>query len=498
MGVMRFLVQPAVSPADWPEHQEAYISGFDGRVFPTQVDFDGRCLSCRRSYSDSGKVSVPWPVDGFGCPVMTTTSLREREQSYFLPLELARGKLSHVRDQASVWEMSKMAIPSEFTKLQNQAFRALAHASASQQDLEACAKSAQDSMKYSCQAADVLTESYVLQRMASIRRSSHHAPNLFGSAIDTSVFRPEVDNIFFETFNTACVPIRWPDVEKEEGRYDWSMIDQLLEICSQQRVIVRGGPLISLDRGGLPEWLQPWSSDFLNMISFVCDFIDTTISRYTGRVRIWEISSAGNVGGVFNLNEEQCLSLTARTLEAGVRTDSDSQFFIRIEQPWGEYQRDGRHQLSPFQFVDALVRSNLGLSGVSLDLNVGYHQRACFTRDLLSISRLIDLWSLLGLQIHVNLACPSSSGIDIQSELEFSVRQNALEENWSEDTQASWMKEIVPLLMAKPAVTGVFLRQFSDTAPHRFPHAGLLDGNNQPKKMLSVLQEQSGSANRRS
>lgn len=494
MGVMRFLVQPRLAPADWPEHQEAYLSGFDGRVFPTQVEFDGQCLTCRRAYSDSGKVSVPWPVEGFGRPVITTTSLREREQTYFLPLELARGKLSQVRDQAAVWEMSRMAIPTDFVDLQKRAFQALAHASATQDDLDTCSRAAQRSMEFGCQAADLLTGAYVLQRMASIRRSSQHAPNLFGSTIDASALNSSVSKLFFDTFNTACVPIRWSEIEREEGNYNWSLIDKLLALCSQNRVIVRGGPLISLDQGGMPDWLRPWSSDFLNLISFVCDFVDTTVSRYTGRVRIWEISSAGNVGGVFKLNEEQCLSLTARTLEAGVRTDSDSQFFIRIEQPWGEYQRDGQHQLSPFQFVDALVRSNLGLSGVSLDLNIGYGQRACFPRDVLSISRLIDMWSLLGLQIHVHLACPSAATVDPLADPDFSVRQNTIPGEWTQDSQASWIQQVVPLLMAKPAVTGVFLRQFSDSMPHRLPHAGLLDSQMRPKKMLSTLQRLSGAA----
>ena len=492
MGEMRFVVHPPVSPEEWPEHQEAYLSGFDGRIFPTQIEFDGNLLSCRRSYSDSGKMSVPWPVEGFGRPVITTTSLREREQTYFLPLELARGKLSQCRDQAAVWEMARMAIPTEFTQLQSRAFRCLAHASSSQHDLDVCSRSAQESLTLACTAADLLADSYVRQRMASIQRSTQHAPNLLGSTGDRSLFDQSQANIFFETFNTACVPIRWTEIEAEEGHYDWSLVDQLVEMCASRRAVVRGGPLISLGAKGLPSWLATWSHDFLNMMSFVCDFVDTAVSRYQGQVRIWEISTSGNLGGAFDLTEEQCLSLTARTLEAGVRTDSDSQFFIRIEQPWGEYQKEGHHQLSPFQFVDALVRSNLGLTGVSLDVNVGYRGHACFTRDLLSISRLIDMWSLLGLQIHVNLACPSATEDDPNADPAFPIRENALENAWSEETQNSWISDVISLLTAKPSVTGVFLRNFSDGSPHRFANSGLLDISGRPKKMLAAIQAQSG------
>ncbi|MEW4489569.1 endo-1,4-beta-xylanase [Thalassoglobus sp. JC818] len=491
MGVMRFVVHPATSPEEWPEHRQAYISGFDGRIFPTRVEFDGTTLSCRRSYSDSGKVSVPWPVEGIGRPVLTTTSLREQEKPYFLPLELARGKLSQIRDQAAIWEMARMMIPSEFTKLQSESFKALARASACRDLPDQCAEASQRSLQLACQAANILTHAYTLQRMASIRRSSSHAPNLLGATVDASVLTDRGRTTFFNTFNTASVPIRWTDIEKDEGDYDWSLVDQLIETVSENRLIIRGGPLVGLDDGGLPEWLEPWSSDFLNLISFVCDFVDTAVSRYTGRVRIWEISAAGNYGGALNLNEEQCLSLTARTLEAGVRTDSDSQFFIRIEQPWGEYQRFGHHQLTPFQFVDALVRSNLGLTGVSLDINVGYTNRACLPHDILSISKLIDLWSLLGLQIHVNLACPSAASHDPLADPTIAVRSHPSQPQWTEERQAQWMGEIVPLLMAKPSVTGVFLDQFSDGAPHRHPHSGLLTADGHSKKMLETLQQQS-------
>ena len=189
-----------------------------------------------------------------------------------------------------------------------------------------------------------------------------------------------------------------------------------------------------------------------------------------------------------NLNEEQSLSLVARTLEAAIKTDSDSQFFIRIEQPWGEYQRQGEHRLSPYQFVDALIRSNIGLTGVSLDINAGYSHRACFYRDTLAISKLIDQWSVLGLQIHVNVCCPSADSKDSLANPEVDVDNRVVRQPWSEETQKEWMDRVIPLLVAKPSVTGVFLRQFSDATPHRFPHSGLLDSLNRPKLMHETFQ----------
>src|SRR3989304_4261028 len=115
MGVMRFRIYPPQMPEKWPEVYRAYISSsIDGRVHPTRVEVDGGILHCRRNASESGRLHVPWPVPEFGRPVLCTSCLSEREEPYLVSLELARGKISQVRDQVGDWELMGMAIPGEF------------------------------------------------------------------------------------------------------------------------------------------------------------------------------------------------------------------------------------------------------------------------------------------------------------------------------------------------------------------------------------------------
>ena len=491
MGVMRFEVHPPEHSQSWSDWSLGYISGVDGRIFATRVERDGNVLICKRSQNDSGKFSVPWPVPGFGRPVVTTASLLEREQPYLLPLELARGKLSDLRDQAAAWELNRMAIPDAYKSVQQEAFRHFAKASASQSNPAAASEMANHAIRLAFEATEILMGAYTIQRMTSIRKTSRHAPGLLGCQLDQRSTTPVGQQIIRDCFDTASVTFDWRSIEASEGQYDWTGVDQLIQFCSEQRKIIRGGPLVQLGENGLPDWLTPWKNDVLNLPSFVCDFVDTIIGRYAGLIRIWEVSAAGNIGGALGLSEEHRLALVARTLEAAIKKDADSQFFIRIEQPWGEYQREGRHRLSPFQFVDAIIRSCLGLTGVSLDLNVGYAPNGCYARDLLSISRLIDVWSLLGIQLHVNLACPSSMALDDQAEPRMQVNAD-WKGPWTPERQADWFEEVVPLLLAKPAVTRVFLQHFSDAIPHRYPHAGALTASGSTKPLLDVFRRQRG------
>lgn len=489
MGVMRFLIQPADVLADWPEVYRAYVTGFDRHVFPTRVEVEGNVITCRRPHSDSGKLHVAFPVEGHGRPVLSTSSLPEKEEPYLLPLELARGTISELRDQSATWELARMTIPQEFREAERRAFKLFSQATAAQQDPQRSSELSHAALREACVASEILLMAYTRQRMVVSQHAPSSPPASLGCMLAQLPPDEATRELFRTSFQAIAVPIEWRQIEPQEGVYHWERLDELVEFASQERMIIRGGPLINLAAGGLPAWLAPWERDVLNMQSFICDFVETAISRYQGHIRLWEISAYGNSGGALALSEENRLGLVARTLEAAKKNDDDAQLFIRVDQPWGDYQARGQHRLSPFQFVDAIVRSNLGLAGVNLEINVGYRPQGCSSRDMLGFSRLIDHWSMLGIQLHVTLAFPSSDQPDSQAEGDLEVASSIWREPCSHVAQANWIERFVPLLMAKPAVTGVYWAHFSDAQPHRLPHAGLMNADGSGKPGLQVLRK---------
>lgn len=494
MGLLRFLVYPEDLLARWPEVHRAYISGFDGRIYPTRVELQDNVVTCRRPHSESGKLHVPWPVPGFGRPVLSTTSLRERDEPYLLPLELARGKLAVVRDQCAAWELLNMDVPADCRQVEREAFALLSRAAATGSTPKDASLLAIQSIAKACEASELLVGAYVSQRLAMRRHSGVHPAVLLGCALDAAVPNSPSEQVFLQSFNAAVVPVEWRLIEPSEGDCRWEPVDRLVSWCTDHRLIVRGGPLIDLGARGMPEWLSPWQNDFINMQSFVCDFIETAVSRYTGRIRIWETSAHANTGVALGLTEENRLALAARALEAARRTDSDSQLFIRVDQPWSEYQARGQHRLSAFQFVDALVRSNVGLHGVNLEIAMGYRPRGSLLRDRMALSRLIDAWSQLGIQLHVTLALPSADAVDPQAHPDLEVDELTGDEAWNERLQAHLAHEFVQLLTAKAAVTGIFWSHFHDALPHRFPHAGLVDSDGRMKPVASAFWHDPGAA----
>lgn len=487
MGVMRFLIHPQRLLDDWDQCPPPYISGMDGRVFPTRVEQYGNVLECTRAHPDSGRLQMCWPVEGYGRPVVATSSLREREAPYLLPLELARGKISQVRDQVSEWEIAGMKIPEEFAEPNREAHRLFCKAVVLQEQPETAAELAMEALAWAFRSAEVLAKSYTQQRMLIQRRRAHRAPLFMGCNLGDIIPENHLESVFCSAFNAALTPVQWKDIEPEEGQYNWEICDRQLDWCQENRLLSIAGPLLDLSPGGLPDWLWTWEHDFLNLQSFVCDFVETAISRYLGRVRHWEIAARGNTGGALSLSEDNRLPLVARSLEIARQLDDEIMLILRVDQPWGGYQARGQHRLSPLQFVDALIRSGVGVSAVNLEIAVGYIPRGSASRDLLDFSRLIDLWSCLGIPLMVTLAFPSDTGPDRKAHSDYDVGRPTWKTPWNAAAQAEWIRSFLPMLMAKPAMMGAFWAHLTDAGRHRFPHAGLIDAHSQVKPGLQAL-----------
>ena len=487
MGLICFAVHPASLIDDWPEVYRGYLTGADGRVFSTRIEVNEANICCRRTSSESCKFHVAWPVPGFGRPVIATASLPERDEPYLLPVELARGKIVQVRNQASQWELSGMRVPPEFAEPARLAHRAFARAASCQDRPDESSQLANEALHHACAAAEVLTHGYAEQALAGRLQRFGGLPASIGCELHGSTPKPEANELFAAAFNSAMVAVPWRKIEAVEGEYDWAPCDRQLEWCEQQKLMVRGGPLIDLGPEGLPPWLARWEHDIFNLQSFVSDFVETAISRYVGRIRIWEVAARLNTGGALSLTEENRLTLAARVLDVARQIDEESQLLIRVDQPWGDYQARGQHRLSPLQLVDALLRSGVGLAGVNLELAMGYLPRGSAHRDLLDISRLIDSWSVLGVPIHATLACPSNSDDDALAGPEWEVEPRMWAEPIDEKGQADWIDHVLELLLAKPSIAGVSLTHFCDGDPHPFPQAGLLRADGTPKPAIERI-----------
>lgn len=486
MGLMRFKVHEA-SRLTRERAERAYMSGHDRVPWPSEVYWTGDMVVIQRPVDDSGNFHIPWQVDGYGELMLGTATLREREQPYNLHVELARGKLNIVRNQIADWQSIGLAVPDRLAERVKEASEFFAKAATSQDNPDRCIPNADRSLSASLDAANLLASCYADQALAARHRQDPQLDALLGASLGNQPLDDFSARQFINTFNTAMVPMNWRHVEANEGKYNWSVYDEQVEWATSNGLHVWAGPILCLDDLGLPDWLRLWEDDFSTLMTFVSDYVETAVGRYRGKVRAWECSGKTNIGQGLKLNEEQRLRLTVRAIETCRRVDPDADCVIRIDQPWAEYMTANEWELSPIHFADALARAELGLTGVNLEINAGYQPGGSALRDQLEFSRLLDLWGYLGLPLYVTLSFPSSDTDDANAQGDSKPVHDGIPGGWSPVAQRAWVENIVPLILAKRTVCGIFWKQLSDSEPHEFPNAGLLNGEGRPKPAMATL-----------
>jgi hypothetical protein len=103
------------------------------------------------------------------------------------------------------------------------------------------------------------------------------------------------------------------------------------------------------------------------------------------------------------------------------------------------------------------------------------------------VSRLLDLYALLGVPLQVTLGYPSAPGKEANGDQDLRADAGHWRAGHSPDAQADWAAAFAAVCLCKPYVRSVLWCHFHDGEPHQFPHCGLIDGNGQPKPALQKL-----------
>lgn len=486
MGLMRFCVPDRCAlPADAVDR--AYFTGLDEIPWRSRTQWTDEGLAVRRVEDDSGNFHIPWIVPGYGELSLQTGCLMERDEPYHLAVELARGTANRIRNQIFTWQSSGIAV-ADRSPLLTQALELLSKAATSQHQPAEAERFAEQSLRLSLELMQQLCRAYAENALGIRRKQQSRSTTALGVNLGGLAFGEAVGRFVINTFNSAVVPFNWGDLEQIEGKRDWTLSDKQVEWSRANNLKVIGGPLLSFDRVGLPSWLFLYEGDADALISHVDDYVRSVVARYKGRVQLWQVAARMNVNDTLELREEERLRLAAMAIETVRSVDPKAPVTITIDQPWAEFMRSQDCDFSPLHFADALVRADLGLAGIGLDVNLGYSADATQPRDVIDFIRQIDRWSSLGLPLMISLTVPGSSDADPKARSKIKPLLAPDGQSLSQ-IQARLVEQLVPILLAKPAVQGIVWNQLLDSAPHEFPHAGLFDAANQLKPVATVLRD---------
>lgn len=454
-----------------------------GRAF-----FSGNQLVVERNESDSGRVVVPWRIEGTGQILASTSTLMERDRPYLLEVELARGMVNNLRNQVAQWELLGLSFSDSVRSQILEGTQQFSRASTMQNDGPTAADWAKRALATTAEAMDRLATEYAELSLEGRRGQARPITPWFGVHLGEGQPNSAVARQLSTAFNMVSVPTTWRKIQALEGRRSWEVTDAQIQWAQQAGLRICAGPLLELDDRGVPDWTYLWEGDINSLLKFMLDHVRHVVERYRGRVHLWQVAARMTHGHALGLSEEARLQVAAKAITTVRQIDPATPVVITFDQPWAEFLATEHLDLAPLHFADALTRADLGISGVGLEINVGYHPGGSIHRGPLAVSRLIDTWSILELPLLVALTVPSSSLPDPQANEKVGVFTGDHDEITPE-TQRDWIEHHVPLLLAKPRVQVLLWNQLSDAEPHHYPHGGLLDAQNKPKPGLDALRK---------
>ena len=485
MGMMKFLLPADLSGDAVLELERTCVAGGqDNMPFPTQVLIESGEMTVIRGIDESGCVFAPWEVNGSGQIMAGSATLMERPQPYHLLIELARGKLNQIRGQVSDWVMGGLQVTESLAEQIHIATEAFVHAVTGVNGSGSVAD-AKKALAEGYRAADLLTQTYVSQVFQLRHERQPTLDTALGCRPSSLPNSPWLE----DTFNSVCLPFSWDEIEPEEGNYSWEAADALVNWGQNSGLRLQGGPLLDFTGQHFPDWFWRRKRDLATSCRLFCDFAETVIDRYRDHVRAWHITTASNTSQLLASGDEELLWLTVRTAEAVRQIDPTLDIILGINQPWGEYLVGKEHTHSPFVFADTLVRSGLKLAALDLEFVMGVMPRGSYCRDLLDASRLIDLYALLGVPLHITLGYPSSAGPDALAAPDQAVAGGNWRGGFSPGIQADWGAAFAALALCKPSVKAVHWVHASDAETHVFPHCGLIDAQGNAKPVLQNLRD---------
>ena len=484
MGVLKFRITPPdpSAPGRLPDLRKAYMTGLDRTPERLSVDLRPGMMICHRESPESGRLSVPWTVEGFGSPVLATATLAERTEPYDLAVELARGELNDVRNQAADWVQMGLKAPPELEPLLAKARRAFARAATARDEPVAASARAQESLAWTLRAGRILAVAYTKQVLTRRLEGGARLPTQVAVGLDGAPKSASWAHALPEAINAARVRCAWSQLEPAEGQFRWEEPDDQVAWCRKRKLAVAAGPLLEFRPGALPDWLWLWEGDFDSISGMVADMVRQVVGRYKGKVATWHVVGRPASGEVLGMGEDEQIRLAAKAFQVARQVDPQAQFVVDLDRPWAEWMGSSPFRLGPLHLADSLARAELGLSGVGLEVAPGFSPPGSHMRDLFDFSRLLDLYALLNLPLHVGLVAPSSALDDPRADKDARVDLSQWPAPPDEASQREWIADWFAMAAAKPFVKSVTWLQAGDAQPHLYPHGGLFrpDGSAKP------------------
>ncbi|HYO07430.1 MAG TPA: endo-1,4-beta-xylanase [Tepidisphaeraceae bacterium] len=470
----------------------AIAIGPESVPIPGDVAFRDGLLVCDKTDDHATAVGLMWDCGPVGAYHVETTRLPPRDKPYNLNVELARFRLMRIVQKQEDWNLFDFPRAERFTQMFHEAQSLFADALGKLDTPGDAARLADQSLALSVELSEQLALFHGELLLNRRRASSSFVKHVVGCRVNSEVQNQKYKDTLAESFDYAVLPMTWKQLQPEEGSFNTEPVDDWVEMLARKRIPIIAGPLISLDEGGVPDWMFIWEHDFDTLREMAYEFVQKVVQRYRRAVSAWNVVSGLHAGAAFSLSFEQIIELT-RMLVAQVKTLlPNAKTLVSITQPFGEYHARAGVGVPPMLYAEMVAQAGVNFEAFGLEVQMGVPQPGKFTRDLFQLSCLLDKFSTLGRPVYLTAVCaPSRNTPDPGDESDGRLdpaQGGRWHKPWDPQLQADWVDAVYKLAFSKPYVESVAWGNLADLS-HTIPGGGLLDDMLQPKPSHVRLQD---------
>jgi hypothetical protein len=528
--------QPA---KEWPL-RHAHLIGPDEVVIPGEVRFDRGLLRCERRAEGATALELQYPVENTASQaliVLRTALLPQRTLPYLLSLELARHRLMLLLNKLEEWAMFDLPPDDALAKLVDQARQATTQATVLAKggagphgewySAEAD-RAANEALGLGIQAGELLSKrqaevqhkrriSGELVKFASLqlphnaitdhearasREASIGSPGVVlpdmprvGCAVNPALNTPDLQAQAAQACDFLSMTMRWVDMEPIEGKYAFKPTDAWIEwAVTKARLPVIGGPLIDLRPGSVPDFLYIWEHDYETLRDVVIEHVKALVTRYRRAVGTWNVASGLQCGSAFSLSPEQIMDMTRTCVLLVRKLQPSAKVIVEVAQPWGEYGAGtggGQRTIPPLTYAELINQLGLEIDALGIRIQMGQPLPGRMTRDLMSVSHLLDRFAACDRPIAVTAfgapsrPAPATSG---GGGGDGAAEAGSWPGGWTPETQAQWLRAVGAVAAGKPFVQSICWHELYDAdAGAEMAGGGLTTIGGGPKLALSAM-----------
>ncbi|MCC6428472.1 MAG: endo-1,4-beta-xylanase [Phycisphaerales bacterium] len=513
--------------------RHAHLFGPDDLPLPGNVRFDDGLLTCEKPGSEAAGLCIQIVLDGppardstagapagLGMLTLKTCLLPERPVPYLLMLELARHQIMLFLNKLEDWGLfdlpaddpimldferarqaftgaliAQRAGPKTHTPTAHHGFSSdadrLAHVALSlavdagerlalvNADRSLAGRVSGQTYANAVNRVSAITQEPPKPLAPAIVPGSGMAivpgvPSI-GCSVSPAQFSEPLQRVVAASCDFVCMPMRWKDLEPQEGKYSFAGTDRWIEWAVRQaRLPVWAGPVIDLRAGCIPEWLYIWENDYDTLRELIFEHVQSVITRYRRTVARWTIVSGLNVNTNFKLGFDQIIDLTRLCVMLVRKLHPAGKVQVEIAQPFGEYHAINRRSVPPLLFADAIGQVGMHIDAIGLRLQFGQPVSGQSVRDLASLSAMLDRYAALEKPIAITALGAPSAPIPPPANpptesppLPGSPTLHTPDGGWwrrpwSDPAQADWLLRVMQVCLSKPYVISACWQELVD------------------------------------